>query len=94
MQCSSVTGINTQRSLRVSKPGCPFFKTEKRSHGSETWKNCSEFLPVIILRSGMVLFLLLYPGSYKRRLCCVSHLNAFAEAGAGRPQGRAEEMLR
>lgn len=60
----------------------------------EQWKNCSEFLAVIILRFGMVLSLLLYPGSYKRRLCCVSHLDTFAEAGARRPQGRAEEMLR
>lgn len=36
MQCFSVTGFNTHKLLRVSKPGCPFFKTEKRSHGSET----------------------------------------------------------
>lgn len=34
----------------------------------------------------MFLFLLLYPGCYKRRLCCVSHLDAltFTKAGAGR----------
>jgi len=44
----------------------------------------------------MFLFLLLYPSSYKRHLCGVSHLDAlaFARAGAGRPQGRAKEMLR
>lgn len=37
----------------------------------------------------MALFVLLYPGSYKRHLCCVSHLDALAvaRAGAGRPQG-------
>lgn len=36
MQCFTVTGIDTHMLLRVSKPGCPFFKTEKRSHESGT----------------------------------------------------------
>lgn len=99
MQCFTDTGIDTHMLLTSPKPQCSLMsflrdgKNEARKLNNE---RSSEFLPVIVLRFGMFLFLLLYPSSYKRHLCCVSHLDAlaFARPGAGRPQGRAEEMLR
>lgn len=56
------------------------------------WKNCSEFLPVIILRFEMVLFLLLYPAIKGISVVSVIWmlLQRLGQGAAGEGRGNAE----